>query len=80
VLVICLPEVLQDNANHMVSDWGSSGRSFKSCQPDYRSEDLVARAVLQRWPLWMLTGVMKSYVVMASTIRRHRPVAIGQCA
>jgi DNA-binding CsgD family transcriptional regulator len=37
VLVICLPEVLQDNANHMVSDWGSSGRRFKSCQPDYRS-------------------------------------------
>jgi hypothetical protein len=26
--------VLQDNANHMVSDWGSGGRRFKSCQPD----------------------------------------------
>jgi hypothetical protein len=37
VLVICLPEVLQDNVSHMVSDWGSSGRRFKSCQPDQRS-------------------------------------------
>ena len=41
MLVICLPEVLQDNANHMVSDWGSSGRRVKSaerqpCQPQLR--------------------------------------------
>jgi hypothetical protein len=34
MLVRYLPELLQDNENHVMSDWGSSGRRFKSCQPD----------------------------------------------
>jgi hypothetical protein len=35
-----VPELLQDNENHVTSDWGSSGRRFKSCQPEHRSEAL----------------------------------------
>jgi hypothetical protein len=34
MLVRYLPELLQDNENHVMSDRGSSGRWFKSCQPD----------------------------------------------
>jgi hypothetical protein len=33
-LVRKLRDALQDNENHPMSDWGSSGRRFKSCQPD----------------------------------------------
>jgi hypothetical protein len=30
-------ESLQDNLIRLPSDWGSSGRRFKSCQPDQRN-------------------------------------------
>jgi hypothetical protein len=31
MLVRYLPELLQDNENHVMSDWGSSGRRQKAC-------------------------------------------------
>ena len=34
LLVRELPDSLQHNEIHPMSDWGSSGRRFKSCQPD----------------------------------------------
>jgi hypothetical protein len=42
VLVRYLPELLQDNENHVMSDWGSSGRRFKSCQPDQKRPSELA--------------------------------------
>jgi hypothetical protein len=35
LLIRLRPELLQDNEIHPMSDWGSSGRRFKSCQPDH---------------------------------------------
>jgi hypothetical protein len=32
------PRVVARQENHVMSDWGSSGRRFKSCQPDQRSD------------------------------------------
>jgi hypothetical protein len=34
LLVILRRELLRDNEMRPMSDWGSSGRRFKSCQPD----------------------------------------------
>jgi hypothetical protein len=34
VLASCYSGSLQDNRIRPMSDWGSSGRRFKSCQPD----------------------------------------------
>src|ERR1700722_5922159 len=35
LLVILRRELLRDNEMRPMSDWGSSGRRFKSCQPDH---------------------------------------------
>jgi hypothetical protein len=41
LLVRGYSDALQDNRIRPMSDWGSSGRRFKSCQPDQRSEDVL---------------------------------------
>ena len=37
MLVRYLPELLQDSENHVMSDWGSSGRRFKHLLAEDRS-------------------------------------------
>jgi hypothetical protein len=44
-LIRAIREALQGNGIHPGSDWGSSGRRFKSCQPDQRTRRW--RAVLE---------------------------------
>ena len=41
MLVRYRPDLLQDNTTHLMSDWGSSGRRFKSCQPDQEKRSLT---------------------------------------
>ena len=45
-LVRPVRESLRDNQIHPLSDWGSSGRRFKSCQPDRRKYGLICNDVI----------------------------------
>jgi len=45
-LVALLPKPLPYSAIRVVSDWGSSGRRFKSCQPDRGKPRLTCGDVL----------------------------------
>jgi hypothetical protein len=47
VLVRYLPELLQDNENHVVSDWGSGDRRLTSRELGMRPSDLAAAATVQ---------------------------------
>jgi hypothetical protein len=43
VLVRYLLELLQDNENHVMSDWGSSGHRFSPTQENSVSDDRASR-------------------------------------
>jgi hypothetical protein len=57
LLVRLRPELLRDNGIRPMSDWGSSGRRFKSCQPDkhFRSSEAVSEEI-RGHPVCILGG------------------------
>jgi hypothetical protein len=50
LLVRRRPELLRDNGIRPMSDWGSSGRRFKSCQPDTGQASRIKRTIAIKRP------------------------------